>query len=70
MLTVKPEFIDTRMTFGAVKPGMAAGPAAVAHAIIRGVRKKKSVVYVPRIWRLIMFVIRNIPESIFKRLEL
>jgi hypothetical protein len=49
---------------------MAADPAAVARAIIRGVRKKKSVVYVPRIWRLIMFVIRSIPESIFKRLDL
>ncbi len=70
VLTVKPGFIDTRMTYGAVKPGMAADPAAVARAIIRGVRKKKSVVYVPRIWRLIMFVIRNIPEPIFKRLGL
>ncbi|NIN70680.1 MAG: SDR family oxidoreductase [Gemmatimonadetes bacterium] len=70
VLTVKPGFIDTRMTYGAVKPGMAAEPAAVARAIIRGVRRKKSVVYVPRIWRIIMFVIRNIPEPIFKRLEL
>jgi short-subunit dehydrogenase len=70
VLTVKPGFVDTRMTYGAVKPGMAADPAAVARAIIRGVRKKKSVVYVPRIWRLIMFVIRSIPESIFKRLDL
>jgi decaprenylphospho-beta-D-erythro-pentofuranosid-2-ulose 2-reductase len=70
VLTVKPGFIDTRMTYGAVKPGMAADPAAVARAIIRGVRKKKSVVYVPKIWRFIMFAIRNIPESVFKRLEL
>lgn len=70
VLTVKPGFIDTRMTYGSVKPGMAADPAAVARAIIRGVRKKKSVVYVPKIWRFIMFAIRNIPESIFKRLEL
>jgi short-subunit dehydrogenase len=70
VLTVKPGFIDTRMTYGAVKPGMAAEPAAVARAIIRAVRKKSSVIYVPRIWRLIMFVIRNIPEPIFKRLEL
>jgi short-subunit dehydrogenase len=70
VLTVKPGFIDTRMTYGAVKPGMAAHPAAVARAIIRGIRRKKSVVYVPAIWRLIMFVIRNIPEPIFKRLGL
>ncbi|MGD2153388.1 MAG: SDR family oxidoreductase [Gemmatimonadales bacterium] len=70
VLTVKPGFIDTRMTYGTVKPGMAARPAAVARAIIRGVRKKKSVIYVPGIWRLIMFVIRNIPEPIFKRLKL
>lgn len=70
VLTVKPGFIDTRMTYGTVKPGMAADPATVARAIIRGVRKKKSVIYVPLIWRLIMFVIRNIPEPIFKRLGL
>lgn len=70
VLTVKPGFIDTRMTYGTVKPGMAAEPAAVARAVMRGVRKKRSVVYVPAIWRLIMFVIRNIPEPIFKRLKL
>jgi len=70
VLTVKPGFIDTRMTYGTVKPGMAAAPAAVARAIIRGLKKKRSVVYVPAIWRPIMFVIRNIPEPIFKRLKL
>jgi decaprenylphospho-beta-D-erythro-pentofuranosid-2-ulose 2-reductase len=70
VLTVKPGFIDTRMTYGAVKTGMAADPAVVARAIIQGIEKKKSVVYVPGIWRLIMLVIRHIPESIFKRLRL
>lgn len=70
VLTVKPGFVDTRMTYGAVKAGMAADPAVVARAIIRGITKKKSVIYVPGIWRLIMLVVRHIPESIFKRLEL
>lgn len=70
VLTVKPGYIDTRMTYGTVKPGLAVGPAAVARAVVRGVRKKKSVVYVPGIWRLVMLVIRSIPESIFKRLDL
>ncbi|NIR45750.1 MAG: short-chain dehydrogenase, partial [Gemmatimonadetes bacterium] len=70
VLTVKPGFVDTRMTFGTVKPGMAADPAAVAAAILRGIEKGKSVVYVPGIWRLVMLVIRHIPESVFKRLKL
>jgi short-subunit dehydrogenase len=70
VLTVKPGFIDTRMTYGEVEPRMAADPAIVADAILKGIKKKKSVIYVPWIWRYIMLVIRQIPEPIFKRLKL
>ena len=70
VLTVKPGFIDTRMTFGEVAPGMAADPEAVGAAILKALDRNRSVIYVPWFWRYIMLVIRSIPEPIFKRLRL
>jgi short-subunit dehydrogenase len=70
VVTVKPGFIDTRMTYGKVPPRAAAEPKVVGAAIVRAVKKGKSVVYVPGYWRVIMGVIRAIPEPIFKRLRL
>ena len=35
-----------------------------------GLRKKRNVVYTAKIWRLIMFVIRSIPEPIFKKMSI
>ena len=68
--TVKPGFIDTRMTYGEVPERMAAPPEAVARAVVRAARRGPATVYVPRIWRLIMLVIRLIPDVVFKRLKL
>lgn len=70
VLTVKPGFVDTAMTYG--RPGMflVASPEAVGEAIVKAIDKRKNVVYIPWFWRLIMGVIRNIPECIFKRLKL
>lgn len=70
VVTVKPGFVDTRMTYGRVPPKLAADPEVVGEAIVRAVKKGKSVVYVPGYWRLIMGVVRAIPEPIFKRLKL
>ncbi len=70
VVTVKPGFIDTRMTFGKVPKPMAAAPDVVGRAILRGVKRKRSVIYVPRYWRMIMTIVRLIPEPIFKRLQL
>ncbi|HSG82370.1 MAG TPA: SDR family oxidoreductase [Gemmatimonadota bacterium] len=70
VVTVKPGFIDTRMTYGKVPPKAAADPEVVGRAIVRAVKKRKSVVYVPGYWRLIMGVVRAIPEPLFKRLKL
>ncbi|PSO54439.1 MAG: short-chain dehydrogenase [Cyanobacteria bacterium QH_1_48_107] len=70
VLTVKPGFVDTKMTFG--KPGMflVAKPEQVATAVIKAWQKKKNIVYVPWFWLGIMLIIRSIPESVFKRLKL
>lgn len=71
VVTVKPGFIDTRMTAGLKLPKpITAKPDQVAKAILNAVTKKKNVIYVLPVWQLIMLIIRNIPEGIFKKLKL
>ena len=41
-------------------------PDKVANDIYDAVNKKKDIIYTMKIWRLIMFIIRCIPERIFK----
>lgn len=69
VVTVKPGFIDTPMTWGMKSP-LIAGRERVAEAIIRAMEKKKNVAYAPCFWWPIMLVIRHIPEALFKRLKL
>ena len=71
VLTVKPGFVDTRMTAGMNLPRwLTAEPKEVAEAIVEAHENRRDVIYVKARWRLIMFVIRAIPERIFKRLGL
>lgn len=71
VVTVLPGFVQTRMTAGMDLPhALTAQPRDVALAIVDAVEKRRDVIYVFRIWRLIMLVIRNIPEALFKRLHL
>lgn len=70
VLTVKPGLVDTPMT-SHVKKGLLVAPAErVGRGIVRAVDKRKDVVYLPGFYRPIMFVIRHIPEPVFKRLRL
>jgi decaprenylphospho-beta-D-erythro-pentofuranosid-2-ulose 2-reductase len=71
VVTVKPGFINTRMTENLKLPKpITAQPVQLGKAIFKAVKKKKDVIYVLPIWRLIMLIIRNIPEGIFKKLKL
>ena len=70
VLTIKPGFVDTPMTAQFRKGALWASPAAVGKKIHAAIAKQRDVIYVPGFWRLIMFVIRSIPEFIFKRLKL
>lgn len=70
VVTVKPGFVDTRMTYG--RPGvfLAAEPAAVARAVRGAVEGRRHTVYVPFFWRPVMWMIRAVPEALFKRMKL
>jgi decaprenylphospho-beta-D-erythro-pentofuranosid-2-ulose 2-reductase len=70
VVTVKPGFVDTAMTFG--RPGMflVASPDDVGERIARAVERGTPVLYVPWFWRWIMLVIRAVPERLFMRMDL
>ncbi|WP_010142078.1 SDR family oxidoreductase [Oceanicola sp. S124] len=71
VLTVKPGFVATAMTEGLDLPApLTAAPGEVSAAVLRAVAKKRNVIYTRPVWRLIMGVIRAIPEPIFKKLSL
>jgi len=70
VVTVKPGFVDTAMTFG--RPGMflVASPAYVGERIARAIERGTPVLYVPWFWRWIVLAIRAIPERVFVRMDL
>ena len=71
VMDIRPGFVDTPMTEALDLPRMlVATPEKVAKRIVRGVERKRDVLYVPAFWALIMLVIRSIPRPIFKRLSL
>ena len=57
------------MTFGGKGLFLVASPEKVAQGIYKSIRKRRNVVYLPGFWRPIMFLVRLIPEAIFKRLS-
>ncbi|MGQ0662666.1 MAG: SDR family oxidoreductase [Pseudomonadota bacterium] len=68
VVTVKPGYVDTAMTFGLPGVFLLAAPAAVARACLDAAQRGRAVVYAPAFWRAIMAVVKAIPEPIFKRL--
>lgn len=70
VLTVKPGFVDTKMTYGQEGMFFVAKPEKVANDIYKAIRSRKNVLYTPFFWRWIMLIIRLIPESIFKKMKL
>ncbi|MHC1745040.1 MAG: SDR family oxidoreductase [Syntrophobacteraceae bacterium] len=71
VITVLPGFVRTKMTLGMNLPGLlTAEPDEVALDIYRAFKKGRDVVFIKRVWRWIMLIIRVIPESFFMRLKL
>jgi short-subunit dehydrogenase len=70
VITIKPGFVDTPMTAAFRKGLLWAKPNQVAPGIVRSIERSSSVVYLPSFWRPIMFIIRLIPETVFRRLRL
>jgi decaprenylphospho-beta-D-erythro-pentofuranosid-2-ulose 2-reductase len=70
VITIEPGFVDTPMTAAFRKGLLWAKPQQVAAGIVRAIDRSRAVVYLPGFWRPIMFIIRAIPETLFRRLSL
>jgi short-subunit dehydrogenase len=70
VITIKPGFVDTPMTAAFRKGFLWAKPRQVAAGIVRAIDRSTAVAYLPAFWRPIMFLIRMIPERLFRRLAL
>ena len=71
VITVKPGFVNTRMTQGLKLPKpITAEPSQVGKAVYSAYQKKTNTLYVLWMWKWIMLIIKFIPEPIFKKLKL
>jgi short-subunit dehydrogenase len=70
VVTVKPGFVDTAMTWGLPGLFLVATPEKVAGDILAAVRKRRNVIYTPFFWRFIMLIIIHVPEFIFKKMKI
>ena len=70
VMTIKPGPVKTAMTEDMKGSSKFADVDAVAATLVKAVDNGTDIVYVPGIWRVIMAVIRLIPERIFKKLNL
>lgn len=71
VVTVLPGFVATAMTEGMdLNPKLTAQPDEVAQAILKAGETGRDVIYVRGIWRVIMAIIRAIPERIFKKMSI
>jgi short-subunit dehydrogenase len=68
VITVKPGFVKTSMTSGLKPPPFAGEPDGVAADVIRAIDRGSPVVYTPRIWQLVMLVIRNLPRAVMRKI--
>ena len=70
IVTVIPGYMNTKMTENMKLPKMlTAQPQDLANAVFRAIRYKKDVIYVLKIWKIIMFIIKHLPENLFKRIN-
>ena len=82
---LRHRFAGSKIKIVLIKPGPTATPMTemldidpqklakvedVAKSIVDSIEKGKNLSYVPGKWKIIMFVIRNIPDFVFKRLSI
>jgi len=68
VLCVKPGFVKTGMTAGLKPPPFAGEPEQVAREVIHAMERGKPVLYTPRMWALVMMVIRALPRFVMRKI--
>ena len=67
-ICVKPGFVKTGMTEGLRPPPFAGEPEQVAGDIVRAIDAGTPVLYTPRMWALVMLVIRWLPRFVMRKI--
>jgi short-subunit dehydrogenase len=70
VITIKPGFINTPMTAHLAKKTLPTEADVAGQAIYKAMKAGREVAYIPGFWGYIMWVIKHLPEAIFKRLSL
>jgi decaprenylphospho-beta-D-erythro-pentofuranosid-2-ulose 2-reductase len=70
VVTVKPGPVDTPMTRDVDRKPFLISADEAARQILAASARGRELVYVPRKWRPIMFVVRHIPSAVFRRLDI
>ncbi|MDV8068068.1 SDR family NAD(P)-dependent oxidoreductase [Rhodococcus sp. IEGM 1366] len=68
LLLVRPGFVIGSMTEGMKPAPMSSTPAQVADAVVRGLQSGATRVWVPRILQPVFFMMRLLPQSIWRRM--
>jgi decaprenylphospho-beta-D-erythro-pentofuranosid-2-ulose 2-reductase len=69
VLCVKPGFVKTGMTTGLKPPPFAGEPDQVARDVLRAMDNKKPLLYTPRMWALVMLIIRWLPRFVMRKIN-
>lgn len=68
VLAVKPGFVKTGMTAGLKPPPFAGEPDQVARDVVRAMDRRRPLLYTPRMWALVMLVIRFLPRFVMRKI--
>ena len=69
-MTVLPGYVSTKMTRSMKLPNfLTAQTDELANYLLKAIKKKKDIVYFFPIWKIILIMIKIIPERIFKKLD-
>ncbi len=69
VVEIKPGLVDSPMTAHMEKGMLFSSPESVARIVVRSIAKKKHTVYAPAYWRAILWIVRAIPDFVFKRIK-
>lgn len=69
VLVVRPGFVHTKMTANLAPRAFAVTPETVAKAVVEALARHEQVIWVPRILRWVMGIVRLLPPSLVDRLD-
>jgi NAD(P)-dependent dehydrogenase (short-subunit alcohol dehydrogenase family) len=70
VVTIKPGFVDTRMTAGKEDLLWQIPPEKAASMALAKAQKGPKTAFVPGRWSLPLFIIRNIPSFVFRKMNI